>query len=54
MLADFSTGQSSERAQLIYRHSTVRHQRRLARETDAEVRQQMRESGVEQTGAEEA
>lgn len=47
-------GQSSERAQLIYQHSTVKHQRRLARGIDAEVRQQMREPGAERRQAEEA
>ncbi|AYC39775.1 tyrosine-type recombinase/integrase [Streptomyces griseorubiginosus] len=36
-------GQSSERAQLIYQHSTAKHQRKLARGIDIEVRQQMRE-----------
>jgi integrase len=39
-------GQSSERAQLIYQHSTVKHQRKLAQGIDAEVRQQLRESGA--------
>ncbi|MFF5537292.1 tyrosine-type recombinase/integrase [Streptomyces cinerochromogenes] len=37
-------GQSSERAQLIYQHSTVKHQRKLARGIDIEVRQQLREA----------
>jgi integrase len=46
-------GQSSERAQLIYQHSTAKHQRRLAQGIDAEVRQQLRESAAEQ-GAMEA
>ncbi|MFI1419305.1 tyrosine-type recombinase/integrase [Streptomyces sp. NPDC020731] len=32
-------GQSSERAQLIYQHSTVKHQRKLAQGIDAAVRQ---------------
>ena len=31
-------GQSSERAQLIYQHSTVKHQRKLAQGIDAQVR----------------
>ncbi|MEV7519334.1 hypothetical protein [Streptomyces sp. NPDC091371] len=31
-------GQSSERAQLIYQHSTKEHQRRLADDIDANVR----------------
>ncbi|MFG3010093.1 tyrosine-type recombinase/integrase [Streptomyces cinerochromogenes] len=44
-------GQSSERAQLIYQHSTAKHQRRLAQGIDAVVRQQLRESVAEQTGA---
>ncbi|PWI16935.1 site-specific integrase [Streptomyces sp. Act143] len=35
-------GQSSERAQLIYQHSTARHQRRLAQGIDAEVRRQQK------------
>ncbi|MEV7287018.1 site-specific integrase [Streptomyces sp. NPDC093252] len=34
-------GQSSERAQLIYQHSTARHQRKLAKAIDAEVRGQL-------------
>ncbi len=38
-------GQSSERAQLIYQHSTAKHQRKLAQGIDAEVRQQLREAG---------
>ena len=42
-------GQSSERAQLIYQHSTVKHQRRLARGIDAEVRQQLREAADEKS-----
>ncbi|WP_317852592.1 hypothetical protein [Streptomyces venezuelae] len=33
-------GQSSERAQLIYQHSTREHQRRLAADIDATVRLQ--------------
>ncbi|GGT53511.1 hypothetical protein GCM10014713_54220 [Streptomyces purpureus] len=33
-------GQSSERAQLIYQHSTKEHQRRLADDIDATVRSQ--------------
>ncbi len=33
-------GQSSERAQLIYQHSTKAHQRRLADDIDADVRRQ--------------
>ncbi|WP_105972985.1 tyrosine-type recombinase/integrase [Streptomyces geranii] len=37
-------GQSSERAQLIYQHSTAKHQRRLAQGIDAEVRAQLREA----------
>ncbi|MGA5203367.1 hypothetical protein [Streptomyces variegatus] len=41
------SGQSSERAQLIYQHSTARHQRRLAKGIDAEVRQQMSESAAD-------
>ncbi|QTU47450.1 site-specific integrase [Streptomyces scabiei] len=34
-------GQSSERAQLIYQHSTAKHQRKLAQSIDVEVRQQL-------------
>jgi len=34
-------GQSSERAQLIYQHSTAKHQRKLAQGIDAEVQQQL-------------
>ncbi|MFG2990921.1 hypothetical protein ACGFZK_16820 [Streptomyces sp. NPDC048257] len=33
-------GQSSERAQLIYQHSTKAHQRTLADNIDADVRRQ--------------
>lgn len=33
-------GQSSERAQLIYQHSTKEHQRRLAADIDTDVRRQ--------------
>ncbi|MGY1499646.1 tyrosine-type recombinase/integrase [Streptomyces sp. QTS52] len=47
-------GQSSERAQLIYQHSTAKHQRRLARGIDTEVRQQLREATAEATPAEGA
>jgi integrase len=48
-------GQSSERAQLIYQHSTVKHQRRLAQGIDAEVRAQLREASPgAQRGAREA
>ncbi|KFG05956.1 MULTISPECIES: tyrosine-type recombinase/integrase [Streptomyces] len=47
-------GQSSERAQLIYQHSTVKHQRRLAQGIDTEVRAQLREAGSAQPGAREA
>lgn len=36
-------GQSSERAQLIYQHSTAKHQRRPAQGIDAEVRAQRQE-----------
>lgn len=44
-------GQSSERAQLIYQHSTAKHQRRLAQGIDAEVRERLRASAAEQTEA---
>ncbi|MFF9123843.1 hypothetical protein ACF09J_11150 [Streptomyces sp. NPDC014889] len=44
-------GQSSERAQLIYQHSTAKHQRRLGQGIDAEVRQQLSEPAAKQTGA---
>jgi hypothetical protein len=47
-------GQSWERAQLIYQHSTAKHQRRLAQGIDAEVRQQLSEPAINQTGAKEA
>jgi integrase len=47
-------GQSSERAQLIYQHSTAKHQRRLAQGIDTEVRAQFREAGSAQPGAREA
>lgn len=47
-------GQSSERAQLIYQHSTAKHQRRLAEGIDAEVRQQLKELGTERRPADEA
>ncbi|GHJ40488.1 site-specific integrase [Streptomyces sp. TS71-3] len=47
-------GQSSERAQLIYQHSTTKHQRRLAQGIDAEVRQQLREPAAEQRRGAEA
>ncbi|WP_405536100.1 site-specific integrase [Streptomyces sp. NBC_00075] len=47
-------GQSSERAQLIYQHSTARHQRRLAQGIDAEVRAQLREGASAQRSAQKA
>ncbi|MDX3777526.1 tyrosine-type recombinase/integrase [Streptomyces sp. NPDC008313] len=47
-------GQSSERAQLIYQHSTAKHQRRLAQGIDTEVRAQLREAGSAQPGSREA
>ena len=47
-------GQSSERAQMIYQHSTAKHQRKLARGIDAEVRQQLRQADVEGVPAAEA
>ncbi len=37
-------GQSSERAQLIYQHSTAKHQRKPAQSIDVEVRQQLRKT----------
>jgi integrase len=37
-------GQSSERAQLIYQHSTAKHQRRLAQGIDTEVRVRRQEA----------
>ncbi|MGA5040257.1 tyrosine-type recombinase/integrase [Streptomyces olivaceoviridis] len=46
-------GQSSERAQLIYQHSTAKHQRRLARGIDAEVRAQWQQA-IEAKRASEA
>ncbi|EOT03201.1 hypothetical protein K530_14872 [Streptomyces noursei CCRC 11814] len=45
-------GQSSPKAQLIYQHSKKKHQRKLAKSIDAEVRQQRREA-AEQLQAEE-
>ncbi|MEU5595686.1 tyrosine-type recombinase/integrase [Streptomyces sp. NPDC020298] len=47
-------GQSSERAQLIYQHSTAKHQRKLAQSIDVEVRQQLRESSAGWQQAREA
>ncbi len=47
-------GQSSERAQLIYQHSTSKHQRKLAKGIDAEVRQQLRQPEAEERPAAEA
>ncbi|MDX3313547.1 site-specific integrase [Streptomyces sp. ME08-AFT2] len=44
-------GQSSERAQLIYQHSTAKHQRRLAQGIDTEVRAQLREGASAQQSA---
>lgn len=44
-------GQSSERAQLIYQHSTVKHQRRLAQGIDTEVRERLREAGADRSEA---
>ncbi|MYQ66728.1 hypothetical protein GA0115242_126916 [Streptomyces sp. SolWspMP-5a-2] len=37
-------GQSSERAQLIYQHSTAKHQRKPAEGIDAEVRARQQEA----------
>ena len=47
-------GQSSERAQLIYQHSTAKHQQKLAQGINAEVRQQLREAAAEGKPAAEA
>ncbi|MEV6963209.1 site-specific integrase [Streptomyces sp. NPDC051207] len=47
-------GQSSGRAQLIYQHSTAKHQRKLAQGIDAEVRQQLGESSAGQRRSREA
>lgn len=47
-------GQSSERAQLIYQHSTVKHQRRLAEGIAAEVRQQLGERAAGRRHSREA
>ncbi|MCL8018291.1 site-specific integrase, partial [Streptomyces sp. AS02] len=47
-------GQSSERAQLIYQHSTAKHQRKLSQGIDAEVRQQLREADGGRQQAREA
>jgi hypothetical protein len=45
-------GQSSERAQLIYQHSTAKHQRKLAQGIAAEVRAQHRDAGAAQNARE--
>ncbi|TCR23870.1 hypothetical protein EV578_103191 [Streptomyces sp. BK205] len=42
-------GQSLERAQLIYQHSTAKHQRRLAQGVDTEVRAQLHEGASAQS-----
>ncbi|MFF5570742.1 tyrosine-type recombinase/integrase [Streptomyces luteogriseus] len=48
-------GQSSERAQLIYQHSTAKHQQKLAQGIDVEMRARLREaSRGAQRGAREA
>jgi integrase len=47
-------GQSSERAQLIYQHSTAKHQRKLAQGIDAEVRAQRQEATAAKQHAREA
>ncbi|MEU5390202.1 tyrosine-type recombinase/integrase [Streptomyces tibetensis] len=48
-------GQSSERAQLIYQHSTAKHQQKLAQGIDVEVRARLREASPRaQRGAREA
>lgn len=47
-------GQSPEKAQLLYQHSTVKHQGRLAQGIDAEVRAQLREAAASQQSAGEA
>ncbi|MFF4735548.1 hypothetical protein ACFY2W_06560 [Streptomyces sp. NPDC001262] len=44
-------GQSSERAQLIYQHSTKKHQRKLAADIDADVRRQRVEAADDTEGA---
>ncbi|MFJ1636576.1 MULTISPECIES: hypothetical protein [unclassified Streptomyces] len=44
-------GQSSERAQLIYQHSTKEHQRRLAADIDLDVRRQQSYAASERGGA---
>lgn len=44
-------GQSSERAQLIYQHSTKAHQRKLADDIDADVRRQRAEARGAGAGA---
>lgn len=41
-------GHSSQKAQLIYQHSTLEHQRRLAADIDAHVRD--RRAGGKQSG----
>ncbi|WP_294003713.1 hypothetical protein [Streptomyces sp.] len=47
-------GQSPERAQLIYQHSTAKPRRRLAQGIDAEVRAQLREATADQRNAHDA
>jgi integrase len=48
-------GQSSERAQLVYQHSTAKHQQKLAQGIDVEVRARLREASPRaQRGAREA
>ncbi|MET9081820.1 hypothetical protein ABZX77_07925 [Streptomyces sp. NPDC004237] len=41
------------RAQLIYQHSTAKHQRKLAKGIGAEVRDRLRESAAKQRHARE-
>jgi hypothetical protein len=48
-----SAGQSSGEPQLIYQHSTVKHQRRLAQGIDVEVRARLREDAASQHSARE-
>jgi hypothetical protein len=38
-----SAGQSSQKAQLIYQHSMLEHQRRIADDIDAEMRERRRQ-----------
>ncbi|GAA2451337.1 hypothetical protein GCM10010388_45940 [Streptomyces mauvecolor] len=49
----FRAGHSSERAQLIYQHSTRKHQRKLAGAIDVDVRRQRAEAEVSEHATDE-